>query len=52
VAISAPAMDGPMTLATLNALELSAIAFIRSSRPTISLTSACLVGTSKAERSP
>ena len=41
-----------MTRATLNALELRAMAFIRSSRPTISLTSACRAGTSKAERSP
>jgi hypothetical protein len=45
-------MDGPMTRATLNALELRAMAFIRSSRPTISLTMAWRVGTSNAESSP
>ena len=41
-----------MTRATLKALELRAMAFIRSSRPTISLTSDCRVGTSNAESRP
>src|SRR5215472_18053518 len=45
-AIRTPAIEGPMTAAEFQIEELSAIAFIRSSRPTISIANACRVGTS------
>ena len=43
-----PATDGPTTAAPLNTEELSAIAFIRSCLPTISITKDWRAGTSKA----
>ena len=52
VAMRPPAIAGPITRARLNALDPSAMAFIRSSRPTISATSDCRVGTSNADSVP
>ena len=45
-AIRTPASDGPTTAAPFHIEEFSAIAFIRSSRPTISIANACRVGMS------
>jgi len=42
-----PVMAGPITLAPLKTLELIAIAFGRSSLPTICITSPCLAGMSR-----
>ena len=51
-AITPPAITGPITRDTLNAEELSAIAFITSAFPTRSITNAWRVGTSNATSSP
>ena len=50
--IKIPAIAGPKILAPLNIAEFKAIAFKRSSFPTISLIKACLVGASKAFTKP
>src|SRR5436309_15251398 len=47
-AIKTPATDGPITDAALKTEELRAIALVRSSRPTISMTNAWRAGTSKS----
>ena len=44
--MSTPAIDGPITAAPLKTDEFSAIAFIRSWRPTISMRNDCRAGTS------
>ena len=51
-ATSTPATAGPMIRAPFIIEELSAIAFMRSSRPTISTTNAWRIGTSKALMAP
>ncbi len=50
--IKMPAIAGPKTRAPLNSDEFSAMAFIRSSLPTISTTKLCRVGMSKASVIP
>ena len=50
--INSPATAGPTTAAPLNTEELSAIAFMRSSRPTISIEKAWRAGTSKTLMRP
>ncbi len=52
MAISAPAIDGPITRARLNIIEFSAMAWRRSSRPTMSKVIAWRVGTSTELISP
>ena len=47
-----PATEGPITRALLNIDEFSAMAFIKSSRPTISTRNDCRAGTSNALTTP
>ena len=47
-----PAIAGPTMRAPLNIDEFSAMAFIRSSRPTISTMNACRAGISNALTTP
>ena len=47
-----PAMAGPVILARLKTALFSAIAFCRSSRPTISIANDCLVGLSTTVAMP
>ncbi len=49
---SRPATAGPAVRATLNIVELRAMALVRSSLPTISTTNACRAGTSSARPTP
>src|SRR5712692_5149995 len=51
-AMITPATDGPTTAAPLKTDELRAIAFMRSCRPTISMTNAWRDGTSKRLMTP
>jgi len=52
VPINTPAIAGPITRAALNSDEFSAIAFIRSSLPTISTMNDCRMGMSNALAMP
>ena len=52
VANKIPPSAGPMMRAPLNIIELTAMAFGKSSRPTISTTNACRAGPSKALITP
>ncbi len=47
-----PPTAGPAATAALNIVEFRAIAFVKSSRPTISITKDCRAGTSKAFTTP
>ncbi len=51
-AITSPAIAGPITADALKTEELSAIAFMRSCRPTISMTNDWRAGTSNTLMAP